>query len=63
MNAIPEAEALRSAFPPAPWRLTGTAVQALWTVEVARARALVPAELPIVSVKPGRTLAVLFLGN
>ncbi len=63
MSAIPEAEALRSAFPPAPWRLTGTAVQALWTVEAARARALVPAELPIVSVKPGRTLAILFLGN
>ena len=49
-----------TAYPPPPWRLCGTSVQALRLVDVRRARALVRADLKIVPVVPGRTIAVVY---
>jgi hypothetical protein len=45
-------------YPPAPWRLVGRGVQTLHTVDVRDVRPLVPRELSIVQVWPGRTLGV-----
>ncbi len=47
-------------FPGAPWRLAGISVQVLRLVPVTVARRFVPADLSIVSILPGRTLAVLY---
>ncbi len=45
-------------YPPAPWHLAGQGVQLIQTVDVRDVRDLVPPELQIVSVWPGRTLGV-----
>ncbi|MBY0587683.1 acetoacetate decarboxylase family protein [bacterium] len=45
-------------YPPAPWHLSGQGVQLVQTVDVRDVRRLVPPELSIVSVWPGRTLGV-----
>lgn len=45
-------------YPPAPWRLMGRGVQTLHTVDVRDVRPLVPPELSIVQVWPGRTVGV-----
>jgi len=50
-------------YPPAPWNLQGYAVQTLQLVDVARVRPLVPSELEIVSVWPGKTLGGIYLSS
>lgn len=47
------------AYPPAPWSLMGHGVQTIHTVPTADVRSLVPPELDIVSVLPGKTLGVI----
>ncbi|HEX2203677.1 MAG TPA: hypothetical protein VHG91_10280 [Longimicrobium sp.] len=41
-------------YPPAPWTLRGSAVQLFRLVDAGRARAVVPPEMEIVRVAPGR---------
>jgi acetoacetate decarboxylase len=48
-------------YPPAPWHLYGQALQSIHLVDVARAKELVPTDLEIVSVLPGKTLGSLYL--
>jgi acetoacetate decarboxylase len=48
-------------YPPAPWNLYGNALQSLHLVDLERAKALVPADLEIISVLPGKTLGGLYL--
>jgi acetoacetate decarboxylase len=48
-------------YPPAPWDLYGDAVQSFHLVDLERAKALVPSDLEIVSVLPGKTLGGLYL--
>jgi hypothetical protein len=47
-------------YPPVPWHLTGTSIQIIKLVDVSRVRALVPQQLRIVPLLPGKTLAVLY---
>jgi acetoacetate decarboxylase len=48
-------------YPSAPWHLYGQALQSIHLVDLARAKELVPADLEIVSVLPGKTLGSLYL--
>lgn len=48
-------------YPPAPWNLQGYAIQTLQLIDVARVRPLVPSELEIVSVLPGKTLGGVYI--
>jgi acetoacetate decarboxylase len=48
-------------YPPAPWHLYGQALQSIYLVDLARAKELVPADLEIISVLPGKTLGSLYL--
>jgi hypothetical protein len=50
-------------YPSAPWNLQGYAVQTLQLVDVARVRPLVPSELEIVSLLPGKTLGGIYLSS
>jgi hypothetical protein len=50
-------------YPPAPWRLRGQAIVAVRLVPETVARSLVPAEVRIVCVRPGSTIAVLYLSR
>lgn len=50
-------------YPPAPWNLQGYAVQTLQLVDVALVRPLVPSELEIVSVLPGKTLGGVYISS
>ncbi|MGB3264867.1 MAG: acetoacetate decarboxylase family protein [Microcoleus sp.] len=50
-------------YPPAPWHLQGYAVQTLQLIDVARVRALVPSELEIVSLLPGKTLGGIYISS
>ncbi|PSB53549.1 acetoacetate decarboxylase [filamentous cyanobacterium Phorm 6] len=50
-------------YPPAPWNLQGYAVQTLQLIDVARVRPLVPSELEIVSVLPGKTLGGVYISS
>jgi acetoacetate decarboxylase len=50
-------------YPPAPWHLYGQALQSIHLVDLARAKELVPADLEIVSVLPGKTLGSLYLST
>ncbi|MEG4571225.1 acetoacetate decarboxylase family protein [Microcoleus sp. N3A4] len=50
-------------YPPAPWNLQGYAVQTLQLVDVARVRPLVPSELEIVSLLPGKTLGGIYISS
>lgn len=54
---------LDSTNPPAPWRLKGSAAIQLQLVSTARARDLVPPELGIVCVAPGKTVGGLFIAT
>ena len=47
-------------YPPPPWQLTGTSVQVIRLVDISRVQGLVPPELRILPVLPGKTLAVLY---
>ena len=51
------------AFPPPPWRLRGYGLQTTHLVDIKRLGSLVPRELKIVSVLPGRTLATVYLAS
>ncbi|MAL97321.1 MAG: acetoacetate decarboxylase [Alteromonadaceae bacterium] len=51
---------LDNAFPPAPWRLKGTALFQSGLVGMSAARALTPPELAVVPVLPGKTLGGLY---
>lgn len=57
------AEPASAPFPPAPWRLNGDGVQAVFFVPLAQARKLVPASLRVRAVIPGHTLGVISAGR
>lgn len=50
-------------YPSAPWNLQGYAVGTLQLVDVARVRPLVPSELEIVSLLPGKTLGGIYISS
>ena len=50
-------------YPQAPWTLQGYAIQTLHLVNIDRVRPLIPLELKILSVWPGKTLASVYLSN
>lgn len=49
------------AYPQAPWRLQGYAFQTLQPLDIDRVRPLIPSELEIISVWPGKTLGGVYL--
>lgn len=51
------------AFPPAPWRLKGSAAIQLQVLSTVRARGLVPPELALVHIAPRKTIGGLFLAT
>jgi hypothetical protein len=53
----------QASYPPAPWRLIGTSVQAFRLIPTEVARAMVPAGLEVVSVLPGKTLGALYCAS
>jgi hypothetical protein len=48
-------------YPSAPWELKGYALQTLHLIDIDRARPLVPPDLEIVSVWPGKTVGGIYL--
>ncbi len=50
-------------YPQAPWTLQGYAIQTLHLVNIDRVRPLIPSELAIISVWPGKTIGSLYLSN
>lgn len=48
-------------YPPAPWKLQGYAIATLQLIDVALVRPLVPSELEIVSLLPGKTLGCIYI--
>jgi acetoacetate decarboxylase len=50
-------------YSPAPWHLQGYAVQTLQLVDVARVRPLVPSDLEIVCLLPGKTLGGIYISS
>lgn len=50
-------------YPPAPWTLQGYAIQTLQLVDIQRVRPLIPPELEIVSVWPGKTLGGVYVSS
>ncbi len=50
-------------YPPAPWKLQGYAIATLQLIDVARVRPLVPSELEIISVFPGKTLGGIYISS
>ncbi|MEH2184094.1 acetoacetate decarboxylase family protein [Nostoc sp.] len=50
-------------YPQAPWTLQGYAIQTLHLVNIDQVRSLIPLELEIISVWPGKTLASVYLSN
>ncbi|MCU0543202.1 MAG: acetoacetate decarboxylase family protein [Oscillatoriaceae cyanobacterium Prado104] len=50
-------------YTPAPWKLQGYALQTLQLVDVARVRPLVPSELEIISLLPGKTLGGVYISS
>jgi acetoacetate decarboxylase len=50
-------------YPPAPWKLQGYAIATLQLIDIARVRPLVPAELEIISVLPGKTLGGVYISS
>ncbi|MEH1977221.1 MAG: acetoacetate decarboxylase family protein [Nostoc sp.] len=50
-------------YPQAPWTLHGYAIQTLNLVNIDQVRPLIPLELEIISVWPGKTLASVYLSN
>ena len=51
------------AYPQAPWLLQGYAYQTLQLLDVNRVRPLIPPELNIISVLPGKTIGGVYLAN
>lgn len=52
-----------SFYPQAPWTLQGSAVATLHLIDIERVRSLIPKELDIISVFPGKTLGGVYLSN
>ncbi|MEH2081290.1 MAG: acetoacetate decarboxylase family protein [Nostoc sp.] len=50
-------------YPQAPWTLQGYAIQTLHLLNIDQVRPLIPLELEIVSVWPGKTLGSVYLSN
>lgn len=50
-------------YPPAPWKLKGQAVQTLHLIDTDRVRSLVPSELDIFEVWPGKTLGGVYIAS
>lgn len=50
-------------YPKPPWTLQGDAIQTLHLVNIDRVRHLIPSELDIISVWPGKTLGSVYLSN
>lgn len=50
-------------YPPAPWKLQGYAIATLQLVDVTLVRPLVPAELEIISLFPGKTLGGIYISS
>ncbi|WP_414543724.1 acetoacetate decarboxylase family protein [Nostoc sp. CCY0012] len=50
-------------YPSAPWTLVGDAIQTLHLVNIEQVRSLVPTELNIISVWPGKTLGGIYLSR
>ncbi|MBG1241082.1 acetoacetate decarboxylase family protein [Nostoc sp. NZL] len=50
-------------YPQAPWTLQGYAIQTLHLVNIDRVRPLIPLELEIISVWPGKTIGSVYLSN
>ncbi|MBD2613802.1 MAG: acetoacetate decarboxylase family protein [Nostoc sp. ZfuVER08] len=50
-------------YPQAPWTLQGYAIQTLHLVNINRVRPLIPSELEIISVWPGKTIGSVYLAN
>ncbi len=48
-------------YPPTPWTLQGYAIQTLHLVNIERSRPLIPAELKILPIWPGKTLGAVYL--
>jgi hypothetical protein len=63
LNMSLAAAASARTYPPAPWTLRGTAIIATRAPRLDSVRHLVPAQLPLQPIWPGRTLAVLALFN
>ncbi len=51
------------AYPQAPWTLQGYALQTVQLVDIDRVRPLIPSELEIISVWPGKTLGGVYLSS
>ncbi|MUL35182.1 acetoacetate decarboxylase family protein [Gloeocapsopsis dulcis] len=50
-------------YPQAPWTLQGSAVATLHLIDIERVRSLIPQELDIISVFPGKTVGGVYLSN
>lgn len=50
-------------YPSAPWLIKGYAIYTLHLVDIAKARPLIPAELDIISLWPGKTLGGVYISN
>lgn len=50
-------------YPSPPWNLQGYAIQSLNLVDLEQARAVIPSELTVVSVFPGKTLGGIYLST
>jgi acetoacetate decarboxylase len=50
-------------YPQAPWALQGYSIQSLQPVDIEQVRPLIPAELEIVSVLPGKTLGGVYVAS
>ena len=48
-------------YPPAPWHLKGYAIQTINLLDIEKSRCLIPPELNIVAVLPGKTLGGVYL--
>jgi hypothetical protein len=51
------------AYPQAPWTLQGYSLQTLNLIDITAARSLVPSELEIISVWPGKTLGGVYVAS
>lgn len=51
------------AYPPPPWNLEGFSLQTLHLLDVAHIRSLIPADLNILSILPGKTLGGVYIAS
>jgi acetoacetate decarboxylase len=52
---------MKMAYPQAPWHLQGYALQTLHVLDISRVRPLIPSELEIVPIFPGKTLGGVYI--